>query len=79
MKLNKISRRKFLEKSAIAGAAVSLPSSWMCSRERNPFNAKGLPTRMLGKTGVKVPLMTIGTGSRFMSAENDDTRLEILN
>jgi uncharacterized protein len=38
-----------------------------------------LPTRMLGKTGVKVPLMTIGTGSRFMSAESDDVRMEILN
>jgi len=79
MKLNKISRRKFLRNSAIAGAAVSLPSTWMCSTERSPFNAKGLPTRMLGKTGVKVPLMTIGTGSRFMSAESDELRLQILD
>jgi aryl-alcohol dehydrogenase-like predicted oxidoreductase len=78
MKRNKITRRRFLKNSAIAGAAVSLPSTWMCSSEKSPFNSKGLPTRMLGKTGVKVPLMTIGTGSRFMSAESDDVRMEIL-
>ena len=79
MNLNKISRRKFLKNSAIAGAAVSLPSTWMCSTQKSPFNPKGLPTRTLGKTGVKVPMMTIGTGSRFMSAGSDDIRLEILN
>jgi len=78
MKMNKISRRKFLKNTVIAGAAVSIPSSWMCTTENSPFDAKGLPTRMLGKTGIKVPLMTIGTGSRFMNVEGSDKRLEIL-
>ena len=78
MKLNKITRRKFLKNTAVAGAAISIPSSWMCNTEKSPFDAKGLPTRVLGKTGIKVPMMTIGTGSRFMAVESDDKRLEIL-
>ena len=78
MKLNKITRRKFLKNTAVAGAAISIPSSWMCNTDTNPFDAKGLPTRVLGKTGIKVPIMTIGTGSRFISVESDDKRLEIL-
>ncbi|MEE9460540.1 MAG: aldo/keto reductase [Bacteroidales bacterium] len=78
MKLNKITRRKFLKNTAVAGAAISIQSGWMCNTDKNPFDAKGLLTRVLGKTGIKVPLMTIGTGSRFMAAESDDKRMEIL-
>ncbi len=78
MKLNKITRRKFLKNTAIAGAAVTLPTSWMCSSGNSPYDAKGLPTRIHGKTGIKVPLMAIGTGSRFMAAGSDEKRLEIL-
>ena len=78
MKLNKITRRKYLKNTAIAGAAISVPSSWMCSNFQSPFDPKGLPTRLHGKTGIKVPLMTIGTGSRFMDIGNNDKRLEIL-
>jgi aryl-alcohol dehydrogenase-like predicted oxidoreductase len=78
MKLNKITRRKFLKNTTIAGAAIALPGSLMCTSVKSQFDAKGLPTRLHGKTGVKVPLMTIGTGSRFMAAESNDKRLEIL-
>lgn len=77
MKLRKINRRKFLKNTAIAGAALSMPAGWMCSSDKSPYSSKGLPTRMLGKTGVKVPLMTIGTGSRFMG-NTREKRLEIL-
>jgi len=78
MKLKRITRRKFLKNTTIAGAAVALPSGWMCDAGRSPFDAKGLPTRILGKTGVRVPLLTIGTGSRFIETEGKDKRLEIL-
>ena len=78
MKLPKITRRKFLKNTAIAGVAISLPSTTMCSMDSSPFDAKDLPTRMLGKTGIKVPLMTIGTGSRFLNVESTDEKLEIL-
>jgi len=77
MKLKKITRRKFLKSTAIAGVTISIPSTWMCTGKVSPFDAKGLPTRILGKTGVKVPLMTIGTGSRFMNNVQDE-RLQIL-
>ena len=77
MKLKKINRRLFIKNTALAGAAVTLPTTWMCSANQDHFNAKGLPTRILGKTGVRIPIMTIGTGSRFMS-RNRDERLKIL-
>lgn len=72
---NHISRRDFIKSSAIASAALTVsPNSLIKS---NPFDAKGLPTRQLGKTGVTVPIMAFGTGSRFMSADTD-TGLEML-
>jgi aryl-alcohol dehydrogenase-like predicted oxidoreductase len=79
MKSLKISRRSFLRNTAIASAAVSLPSATMCSVRNDPFDPKGLPTRMLGRTGVKVPLLGIGTGSRFINVEDTDRKLEILS
>jgi predicted aldo/keto reductase-like oxidoreductase len=78
MKPTKMNRRKFLKRTTIAGAAITLPSTWMCTASKSPFNARGLPTRILGKTGVRVPLLTIGTGSRFLNNENHDEKLEIL-
>lgn len=69
-------RREFLKQSALASAALTIgPQSLMAAA--NNYDAKGLPTRTLGKTGVKVPIMVFGTGSRFMSADTD-TGLEML-
>lgn len=43
----------------------------------SPFDSKGLPTTILGKTGVRIPLMIMGLGSRFM-AVSEEKGLEIL-
>jgi aryl-alcohol dehydrogenase-like predicted oxidoreductase len=43
------------------------------------YDAKGLPTRVLGKTGVAVPLIALGCGSRFCSVTNPDEGIAILN
>ncbi|NIM48935.1 MAG: aldo/keto reductase [Gemmatimonadales bacterium] len=42
------------------------------------YDAKGLPTRVLGKTGVSVPLIVIGGGSRFCSVSDPEESAAIL-
>ncbi|MDJ0843329.1 aldo/keto reductase [Crocosphaera sp.] len=37
-----------------------------------------LPTRKLGKTGVEVPLIAIGCGSRFLQIQEEEKALELL-
>jgi aryl-alcohol dehydrogenase-like predicted oxidoreductase len=43
------------------------------------FDAKGLPTRVLGRSGVAVPIIGFGGGSRFCRVEDPDKGAEILN
>ena len=74
-----ISRRNFIKITSAASAAIAL--------EKNPLRAfypenrdsKGLPTRILGKTGIKIPLIAIGTGSRYCAMKNEDDALALLS
>ena len=77
MKKN-ISRREFVQTSAAAAAAVSVLPLTSCSTNSSPYDAKGLPTVILGKSGVKVPRMGFGCGSRWMGVASDDKALEML-
>ena len=38
-----------------------------------------LPTRPLGRTGLQVPIIGFGSGSRFLMYEDEDRALEALN
>ncbi len=38
-----------------------------------------LPTRVLGKTGVRVSILAMGGGSRFLMYKEEDKALEALN
>ncbi|MFC2124964.1 aldo/keto reductase [Bacteroidota bacterium] len=71
-----ISRRDFIKVSAVTGAAIASGSlmTGCC-----PYNAKDIPVATLGKTGVHVPRMAIGLGSRWCAVSDEDTALEILN
>ena len=40
---------------------------------------KGLPVRALGRTGIKVPILGFGSGSRFLMYQADDKAIEALN
>jgi aryl-alcohol dehydrogenase-like predicted oxidoreductase len=63
-----ISRRAFLGSAALGPlAAKALAAS-----------AK-LPTRTLGNTGVQVPLLAFGCGSRFMAYKDDDEAVAVLS
>ena len=73
----KITRRKFVQTTAAAAATMALVPAAGCTGI-SPYDPKGLPTVKLGKTGATVPILGFGCGSRWMSVQNDDKALEIL-
>ena len=75
MKKNEFTRRTFIKTTGAVSAGLVLSPVVACSR--SSFDSKGLPTKMLGRTGVRIPLIILGLGSRFMNV-NEDTGLEIL-
>jgi len=78
MRKNKISRRKFIKITSVTTAGLAIESGLIHCTSPVPYDPKGLPTRTLGKTGVKIPLIAIGTGSRFCAVKKEDKALEIL-
>lgn len=81
MKDNSINRRDFIKKCLTAATVLgSLSYRDLLSGKRGKlYDAKGLPTRILGKTGVRVPLIAIGGGSRFCTIKNPEESVELLN
>ncbi len=77
MKKHEISRRKFIKSSVAISAGIAISPNIAIAGPNAGFNAKGLPTRKLGKTNIDIPIMIVGTGSRFM-ATSTDKGLEIL-
>ena len=75
-----IKRRDFLKACLTATAAVGTLSckGIFSSKKTNPYDPKGLPTRILGKTGVEIPLLVVGCGSRFCTVIDPDMSSEIL-
>lgn len=75
MKKNDLTRRDFIKATGAVTAGVILAPTAACSS--SPFDAKGIPTTILGKTGVRIPIMVLGLGSRFMAAD-EETGLKVL-
>ncbi|MDD4192743.1 MAG: aldo/keto reductase [Mangrovibacterium sp.] len=86
MKKDELNRRKFIKGTIgasllVAGTGV-LPS---CSVLRPifssepPYNAKGLPTVLFGSTGVRVPRILCGLGSRFCHIDSDEEAQKMLH
>jgi hypothetical protein len=65
-----MNRRQFL-KTVAAGLVVS---PVLASAER-----AALPTRLLGRTGIKVPIIGFGSGSRFLMYKDEDKAIEAVN
>jgi len=61
------SRREFLEATALACLATGSLAAG---------NKTELPTRALGKTGVRVSILAMGAGSRFLLYKEEDKALE---
>jgi uncharacterized protein len=81
-------RRKFIERTLGAGAALagakmvfseSLASGVSHPHAKEQYDPKGLPTAVLGKTGVVIPRMAIGLGSRFLNIPTLDEAIEMCN
>jgi len=80
-------RRDFLK--GVVGAGISLVaadslssetiSSLAMSMDNNPYQAKGLPLTELGSTGIQIPKMVLGLGSRFCHIEEVEESSEMLN
>jgi hypothetical protein len=75
MKNNNLTRRDFIKTTGAVTAGIILAPT--IASAASSFDSKGLPTTMLGKTGVRIPLMVMGLGSRFM-AVSEENGLEIL-
>jgi len=75
MPKNDFTRRSFLKTTTAATAGAILAPVVACSG--SPYDSKGLPTKILGKTGVRIPPLVFGTGSRFMTA-TEEAGLELL-
>ncbi|MGZ5454274.1 MAG: aldo/keto reductase [Candidatus Aminicenantales bacterium] len=91
MSRHQIRRRDFLKTVAVAAAGAvplagspalvgggAVPLAGKGTSPASGFDAKGLPTALLGKTGAPVPRIGIGLGSRFCAVEDEDKALEIL-
>jgi uncharacterized protein len=85
MKNNNFSRRKFIKGAIgtgmmVAGTGmIASGSIFRMAGSEAKYNAKGLPTVLLGKTGVRIPRMAIGLGSRFCTIKNAEEAYKMLN
>ena len=68
-------RRDFLKTTIGAGLAIAGLSG--CSS--GGYNSKGLPTVEFGSTGIMIPRIVMGLGSRFCHVVDDSEANEILN
>lgn len=68
----KITRRQFVETSALGCAATLLPGSSFAEPHT-------MPKRAFGKTGEKVSILAFGAGSRYLMYANTDEAIAVLN
>lgn len=82
---NKMTRREYLSLTVAAAAAATFGSTFGCgSANPSRFMQKEkqlVPKRLLGSTGVEVPIIGFGTGSKFQKAHEgrEDEAVQLLN
>ena len=75
-------RRDFLKTTVGAGFALvgaKLLASEGTGADLNDYDPKGLPTVMFGSTGVRIPRIVLGLGSRFCHMDSDQESYDMLN
>jgi len=84
----RFTRRKFLKSTLGAGVAIAganmvfleaCGSGNDTQKVKNQYDPKGLPTAVLGRTGVVIPRIAIGLGSRFLTIKTLDEAVEMCN
>ena len=80
-RFGRMSRREFfaLSAAATAAAATGAGKARAADSRFHAIPASPLPTRQFGKTGAQVPILTFGSGSRWMMYEQVDQALEVMN
>lgn len=76
MNNDKITRRKFIERTTLSVASATVLPAILESQAE--AEAK-LPKRLLGRTGVSVPILAFGCGSRFLMYQDEQEALRVLN
>lgn len=68
------SRRDFLKTTLASTAALAVPMHAKASpRRKFTLDTKGLPTTVFGRTGMRLPRVAVGCGSRFKGPTNSIT------
>ena len=83
-----LTRRNFIK--GVVGAGISLVAadgiasesagnlaSFATNAPVNPYDAKGLPLTEFGSTGVMIPKIVLGLGSRFCHIEDEIGRAHV--
>lgn len=70
MKKKDLTRRDFIKTTGAVAAGASLLPAFSCTS--SPYDPKDIPTTVLGKTGVVIPRMILGLGSRFMAISEEE-------
>jgi hypothetical protein len=72
MKRDGLSRREFLEKSGLAvGAVAAMPALPSSLAPDDATVTTKMPQRVLGRTGVRVSILAMGCGSRYLMYTED--------
>lgn len=82
--MDDINRRDFIR--GMVGAGVSLVAADSLAALRKGaadtavlYDAKGLPTTLFGNTGVRIPRIVVGLGSRFCHIDDPEESEQMLN
>ncbi len=68
---SKVTRREFIQKTAAGAAALSITGiAGSCSVQSGKSTT--MPTRVLGKTGLEVSLLSFGGGSQFLKNKDGE-------
>lgn len=78
MNKSKLCRRNFIKGTIGAGIVFSGSPFFTSCIDFKPYDAKGLPTSVLGKTGVEFPRIALGLGSRFCTIDSEEDALGML-
>lgn len=85
MQMTAIKRRDFLKSCLAIPAALSQPRRLITAspapayENEYEYDSKGLPTRVLGGTGIRIPVMVFGCGSRFCTVSDPNTSTAMLH
>ncbi|MBD3374743.1 hypothetical protein GF406_06905 [candidate division KSB1 bacterium] len=72
MKHERFTRREFLKSSAVGVASLSAASILSSCSDQESTQSVQIPKRVLGKTGLEIPVLSFGGGSQFMKNEDGD-------